>query len=206
MSGRPAMVMRWYDNGSAADYLARKNPDADRQQLVSTTILDVARGLAYLHTHKPPIIHADLKGNNVLITDDGRAALCDFGLSQVIEDLGRPAGMTLSNPDVGPLRWQAPEFLEDDDEPAMLTSDVWSYGCTAFELLTSRIPYAHRIRDAQVIRDMQNGVRPSGPADMSLLPFDPRVQTLLDACWSFIPEQRPRMTEVQAQLEAICAI
>lgn len=81
MSGRPAMVMRWYDNGNAAEYLANKNPGADRKQLVtisgsstffkflfcsflyvSDQILDVARGLAYLHTHKPPIIHADLKG------------------------------------------------------------------------------------------------------------------------------------------------
>ena len=73
----------------------------------------------------------------MLITDDGRGALCDFGLSQVVEDLGRPTGLTLSNPDVGPLRWQPPEFLLADidiDELATLTSDVWSYGCTAFEV------------------------------------------------------------------------
>lgn len=70
----------------------------------------------------------------MLITDDGRGALCDFGLSKVVEDLGRPTGLTLSNPDVGPIRWQPPEFLEDIDEPATLTSDVWSYGCTAFEV------------------------------------------------------------------------
>jgi serine/threonine protein kinase len=72
--------------------------------------------------------------NNVLITDEGRAALCDFGLSQVVEDLGRPTGFTLSNPDVGPIRWQAPEFLDGEDEAATLMSDVWSFGCTAFEV------------------------------------------------------------------------
>ena len=70
------MVMQWYDNGNAVDYL-RKNPTADRLQLVGTDfpepyknipsnticqVLDVACGLAYLHTHKHPIIHADLKG------------------------------------------------------------------------------------------------------------------------------------------------
>ena len=74
------------------------------------------------------------KQNNVLITDEGRAVLCDFGLSQVVEDLGRPTGFTLSNPDIGPVRWQAPEFLEGEDEPATLASDVWSFGCTAFEV------------------------------------------------------------------------
>ncbi|PPR04154.1 hypothetical protein CVT24_010714 [Panaeolus cyanescens] len=202
MASRPAMIMQWYKNGSAADYLARKNPGADRLQL----ILDVARGLAYLHTHQPPIVHADLKGNNVLITDEGRAVLCDFGLSNVIEGLGRPEGMTLSSPDFGPLRWQGPEFMDEDYEQATLASDVWSYGCTAFELLTGRLPYGHRTRDAQVIADMQLRRKPPGPAAVSLLAFDSRVRDLLDMCWSFEPEMRPKMTEVVQRLEEICAI
>ncbi|KAF9550051.1 kinase-like protein [Agrocybe pediades] len=207
MSGRPAMVMQWYENGSATDYLAKKNPNADRIQL----ILDVARGLAYLHTLQPrPIVHADLKGNNVLITDEGRAVLSDFGLSKVVEDLGRPTGFTLSNPDVaaGPLRWQAPEFLESDDEPATLASDVWSFACTAYELLTGQLPYSHRTRDPQIIRDMGNGVKPCGPLDMeqaALGRFDPRIRQLLDSCWSFSVAGRPCMADVQSQLEVVAA-
>jgi len=204
ISGRPAMIMQWYDNGNATEYLSKKNPQADRVKL----ILDVARGMEYLHTHRPPIVHADLKGNNVLITDDGRAALCDFGLSQVIEDLAGPTGFTPSNPDVGPLRWQAPEFLEGDDEHPTPASDVWSFGCTAFELLTGQLPYAHCKRDGQVVKDMQNGIPPSGPPGQSpspLLTFDPRVCTLLESCWSFYPSARPQMTRVRTQLEEICA-
>ena len=74
--------MQWYENGSATDYLAKKNANADRLQLVRLyssslypiakimvgnffpwQVLDVARGLAYLHTLNPgPIVHADLKG------------------------------------------------------------------------------------------------------------------------------------------------
>ena len=73
------MVMRWYKNGSACEYLSKINPNADRLQLVSCgilsfalecqayssshKILDVARGLEYLHTAATPaIVHADLKG------------------------------------------------------------------------------------------------------------------------------------------------
>jgi len=126
---------------------------------------------------------------------------------QVVEDLGRPAGLTLSNPDVGPLRWQPPEFLGDTDEPATLASDVWSYGCTAFELLTNRIPYWHRPRDAQVIRDMQNGMKPCGPQStelVSLLASGSRITAILNQCWKFIPSERPTMTEIQTQLESIC--
>ena len=77
MAGRPAMVMQWYKNGNAAEYLTKKNPEADRLQLVWPSsypvplilceplvpqILDVACGLEYLHTHSPSIVHADLKG------------------------------------------------------------------------------------------------------------------------------------------------
>ncbi len=69
----------------------------------------------------------------MLITDEGVAVICDFGLSQVIEEITRPEGLTVSNPSVGPLRWQAPELLEDDS-PSTQASDVWSFGCTALEV------------------------------------------------------------------------
>ncbi|PPQ92469.1 hypothetical protein CVT25_009734 [Psilocybe cyanescens] len=200
MSGRPAMIMQWYANGSAAEYLEKTNPDADRLQL----ILDVARGLAYLHTNSPPIVHADLKANNILITDEGRAAICDFGLSEVVEDLNQPTGYTLSTPHVGPLRWRAPEFLENDG-PAMFTSDVWSFGCTAFELLTGTMPYEHCKGDYQVMKSMQEGMKPYLPDDPAFQALDSRVKVLLDSCWSFIPSDRPHMIDVQAQLEAICS-
>ncbi|PPR05804.1 hypothetical protein CVT26_010154 [Gymnopilus dilepis] len=199
MSGRPAMVMQWYDNGNAVDYL-RKNPTADRLQLV----LDVACGLAYLHTHRHPIIHADLKGNNVLITDEGRAAICDFGLSKVLEDLGCPSGFSLSNPGIGPLRWLAPELMEDDEQPAIPASDVWSFGCTAFELLTGLMPYPHCLHDPKVVLEVQNRVKPSGP-DMheQFVKLDIRVRSLLESCWSFTPAERPVMKDIQECLQDI---
>jgi len=116
-------------------------------------IHDIARGLNYLHTLSPPIVHGDLKGvstpgwdtiyflltsnlqNNVLITDSCRAVLTDFGLSQVIEELIGPTGNTTS-PAQGAFRWMAPELVLDDSLTLQLTfsSDVWSFGCTAYEV------------------------------------------------------------------------
>lgn len=77
----------------------------------------------------------------MLITDDGSAVLSDFGLSQVIEDLlDRPAGYTPSNSGYAPLRWQAPELQDDESCQPMLETDVWSFGCTAYEVIIFSSP------------------------------------------------------------------
>ncbi|RDB31079.1 putative serine/threonine-protein kinase drkC [Hypsizygus marmoreus] len=204
MCGRPSMVMRWYQNGSASDYLSeRVDADINRMALV----LDVAQGLKYLHTLTPPIVHGDLKGNNVLITDDGRAALSDFGLSQVIEDLLEgPTGFTPSNPQVGPPRWQAPELLEDDALQPGLETDVWSFGCTAYELLTGNLPYHYRLRDAMVIREIQHRIKPPGPGGLVIDGSDGTIEDLLENfCWSFEANYRLDMTELVSALINICA-
>ena len=79
--------------------------------------------------------------SNILITDEGRAVLTDFGLSRVTESMG-PTGNTTSSA-AGSIRWQAPElFLElnyDAPLPIMLkrrtkASDVWAFGCTVYEV------------------------------------------------------------------------
>ena len=84
--------------------------------------------------------------NNTLVNDDGRAMLTDFGLAKVIEELAGPTGNTTSTC-AGSVRWQAPELIfdtgseQDDDmgdapKPSSPTpaSDVWSFGCTAYEV------------------------------------------------------------------------
>ncbi|KAJ7595485.1 kinase-like domain-containing protein [Mycena floridula] len=202
LGGRPAMIMQWYPNGSATEYLRHKNPAADRMAL----ILDVAQGLKYLHTLEPRIVHGDLKANNVLIANDGHAVLSDFGLSQVLEELVGPTGWTLTNPDSGPLRWQAPELLMDDSCPLNAAADVWSFGCTAYELLSGNIPYQNRIRDYLVLQDIQRGLKPVAPDDPALLNAGPGISVIIDACWTFNPSERIEMTQVEQKIHDILTI
>ena len=117
-------------------------------QLILAKILDIARGLRYLHNHpKGSIIHGDLKGVgglvkiqiysdvftkvNVLISDEGHALISDFGLSQII---GSSFDMTSSSPYGGSVNWMAPEILnppDEEDAPLMtVESDVWAFGMT----------------------------------------------------------------------------
>ncbi|KAG8893202.1 hypothetical protein FRB99_002140, partial [Tulasnella sp. 403] len=117
------LISPWCDKGNASAYL-KKYPSVDRHSLV----LQVTEGLVYLHTHDPPIIHADIKADNVLINDDGEAMLCDFGLSKLLEDV--PSGLTTTNGQKGTLRYMAPEQF--GEKPLYTTeTDVYAFGCLA---------------------------------------------------------------------------
>ncbi|KIO23712.1 hypothetical protein M407DRAFT_77776 [Tulasnella calospora MUT 4182] len=126
LDSSPAIVSEWYSSGNIADYL-KDNPHADRKYL----LLDAAKGLQYLHSRVPPICHGDIKGSNVLIKYDGRAAICDFGLAQVLdEEFERLASQTIHR---GTIRWTSPERL-DDNGPLTPSSDVWSWAWLIWEV------------------------------------------------------------------------
>jgi len=95
----------------------------------------------------------DLVQNNVLVDDDGRGLLTDFGLSKVIEELASPSGnMTTESMHGGTIRWQGPELMFDPEEDegvissvppiASPASDVWSFACTAYEVNSTPYLYA----------------------------------------------------------------
>ncbi|KAF5389817.1 hypothetical protein D9757_003679 [Collybiopsis confluens] len=134
------MVSAWCDNGTISDYL-KKKPGADRLKLLN----QVALGVAYLHQFKPPVIHGDLKGGNILVDAYEQAVITDFGLSKVMEDLsnlsrssendeGTKPRSTSSSFFAGSTRWMAPELLmalvEDDD---VVGRDLENGGCRTSE-------------------------------------------------------------------------
>ncbi|KAJ7198994.1 kinase-like domain-containing protein, partial [Mycena pura] len=101
-------------------------------------------GLAYVHSRN--VVHGDLKGSNVLISDKGYAVLSDFGLSRSLE---RPTGYTTSIYSVaGSLSWSSPELIRPWFHPEescikTLASDVWAFGCTVYEVRRGSWPSPH---------------------------------------------------------------
>ncbi|KAF8326036.1 kinase-like domain-containing protein [Cantharellus anzutake] len=179
-----ALVSQWCANGNVVKYL-EQNPAANREILVS----DVARGLLYLHSHNPIIIHADLKPLNILINDMGRAQLCDFGLSRILD--GLPTGQTTSDQG-GTLRFQAPELLgasEDDSRPTT-KSDVYAFGCTCVQILFDHPPYHWLKRDVEVLRAIERQVAPWAWSDK------PLEQLLASCCLA--SAARPLMSHIVA--------
>ncbi|MBL4844578.1 MAG: serine/threonine protein kinase [Planctomycetes bacterium] len=98
----------------------------------------VAAGLAY--AHREGIVHRDVKPENVLVDEDGRVRLVDFGLAKIMSG-GSPGSVTLTAPRqvLGTVHYMAPEQLEAP-ETVDARSDVYSWGVVAYEVLTGRLP------------------------------------------------------------------
>ncbi|KAI9459009.1 kinase-like domain-containing protein [Boletus coccyginus] len=222
-----AMVSPWCNNGTIMQYIQRKDARADRLALLK----QIASGVSYLHHMKPVVIHGDLKGTNILISDEGDALISDFGLSTVVEELSLndatlravQLGTSLL---AGSTRWMAPELIlahvEDDDGvpcPVTRESDVFSFACVCLEVrlcvvhdpscvATNDLPYPHRRNDRAVTLDILRGVRPCRGAppipDMCLTAVQEEAfWGVLDRCWNGIPPLRPGMIEVEKMLGAI---
>jgi serine/threonine protein kinase len=105
-------------------------------------LCDVAEGMAYLHTQDT--FHRDLKSHNVLITDNFRAVLTDFGLSKTA---GSISGMTNTRSvfNGGTLAWTAPEIFNAKGGKSQFTakSDVYSYGIVIYEVLAGSYAVSH---------------------------------------------------------------
>ncbi|KAK0187235.1 kinase-like domain-containing protein [Armillaria mellea] len=191
------MVSAWCKHGTIRHHLKNVNPKADRMKLMS----QIASGVAYLHGFKPPIVHGDLKGGNILIDHQGYAIITDFGLSKVMSDFSTSTGMACSSFFAGTMRWMAPEMVlalvEDELEgkvPRVTTaSDVYAFGSVCLEIMTGALPYPCRKHDPGVMIDIMRGIKPSKGAPM---PEPEAFSGLLDACWRQEPALRPKMSEV----------
>lgn len=127
-SGRLWLVQPWL-NAQSLDHLAMPlKPEVARDIL-----LDICSGLAAAHLQG--VLHRDLKPANVLIKENGRAVIIDFGLAR------SQSYPTITNADaiLGTPAYMAPEQLKGDKSKP--ESDCYSLGCLAFELLTGQTPF-----------------------------------------------------------------
>ncbi|KAH7909582.1 kinase-like domain-containing protein [Hygrophoropsis aurantiaca] len=192
---RLCLVSPWMKNGSLTQYLA-KTPQIDRLSLMR----DVAFGLDYLHSFDPPVIHGDLKGQNILITDGHRACVADFGLCILAQNSALQITMSSSSNDHGSLFWMAPELFNDDEERLSknFSTDVYAFGCVCYEIFNGQPPFfelpPNKARIA--IKESRPPPRPMHPD------LDDTLWMLVLECLQRDPESRPSMNEVAQQLSS----
>ncbi|KAL4072956.1 kinase-like domain-containing protein [Scleroderma yunnanense] len=189
-----SMVIEWMEMGNAHHYVQ------DRTNDPRPLILGIARGLAYLHSHKPgPVFHGDLKGDNVLISNDGHALITDFGLSALLES---SLSIAISEPHGGTYKYMAPEIWED---PAKISAagDVWAFGMTALELFTRRTPFQGTENAMAVMIRISRG-HPNRPnSDSTCHRMTQEWWDLCVSCWNYQVSTRPKITHLVSEIEIL---
>lgn len=128
--------MEYCGAGSVTDLVKKTKGNCFKEDWIAYICREVLRGLAHLHAHH--VIHRDIKGQNVLLTENAEVKLVDFGVSaQLDRTIGR------RNTFIGTPYWMAPEVIACDENPDSTydyRSDLWSLGITAIEMAEGSPP------------------------------------------------------------------
>ncbi len=153
--------------------------------------------MRFLHEKKPvPILHGDLKTSNLLLEDDGRVVIADFGLASSMR-----SGMGESGAQAGALTVSIspPEVLRDPMAPRTAAGDVYAFAIVLLEIMTGRGTF-RGMRAPDVKRLVCEGNRPPIPG---YLPAG--VADIISACWAQEPADRPSFAVITQMISEAMA-
>ncbi|KAJ7018999.1 kinase-like domain-containing protein [Mycena alexandri] len=192
---RLCLVSPWMDNGHIRAFLKKKMYCTD---CLLSLILDVARGLEYLHSKG--VVHGDLKGDNIFVTASCRACLADFGFASIRTSM---ASIQFTNSSQhaqgGTARYQAPELHRGGQNDHL--TDIYAFACLVYELLTGKAPFPELNNDVAVAMTVIEGGRPSRPSSCSGTSSLDALWNLLQNCWEEKPENRPTASQLVERLK-----
>lgn len=187
---RLGLVMEFMERGCLAT-LQERLCGVPPWPLIFRLAHQIALGINFLHNLRPPLLHLDLKPNNILLDSSLNAKLTDFGLAKVYRTMSRVSKKE-SSTEEGTLSYMPPEAFDLSYTPTK-ASDIYSYGILLWSLITGKQPYPHALSCIVRLRIPQ-GDRPSveeirvqaaGIAGLSAL------QDLMERCWAMRPSERP---------------
>jgi serine/threonine protein kinase/TPR repeat protein len=189
LSPEYTLVMEYLPKGSLYDVLSTEK--ALSWTTRSQIALDMSIGLAFLHTEN--ILHQDLKSLNVLLDNQYRAKLADFGLSKIKRESSRTTSVPVQS--VGTLPWKAPELFKRGPK-YNAACDMYSLGMTLWELSSGKLPFADAQDNDQIVAWALQGEQETIP------PETPEyLKATIQACWSLVPTRRPTATQVVSALK-----
>ncbi|XP_058620803.1 TRAF2 and NCK interacting kinase b isoform X5 [Onychostoma macrolepis] len=176
------LVMEFCGAGSVTDLIKNTKGNSLKEEWTAYICREILRGLTHLHQHK--VIHRDIKGQNVLLTENAEVKLVDFGVSaQLDRTVGR------RNTFIGTPYWMAPEVIACDENPDAtydFKSDLWSLGITAIEMAEGAPPLCdmHPMRALFLI--------PRNPAPrLKSKKWSKKFQSFIESCLVKNHNQRP---------------
>lgn len=133
---KPYLVLPYCKDGSIM-----RNVGKFTEEEAWRLIRDIASGLSWLHNMNPPVIHQDIKPDNVMIGENGDFMITDFGVSTHLKSTLRKS-MSAAFSSAGTIAYMAPERFGKDNTPIM-ANDIYSLGATVFEMLTGDTPFGN---------------------------------------------------------------
>ncbi|KAL1834579.1 hypothetical protein ACET3Z_004230 [Daucus carota] len=182
-----SILTEFLPRGSLFKLLHRPNIQLDEKRRLRMA-LDVAKGMNYLHTSNPMIVHRDLKTLNLLVDKNWVVKVCDFGMSRLLHHTFLSSTSTAGTPE-----WMAPEVLRN--ELSNEKCDVYSFGVILWELATLRVPW-NEMNSMQVVGAVGFQHRHLDVPDW----VDPLVTELILECWNPVAQLRPSFGQIIARL------
>ncbi|HEY8598212.1 MAG TPA: serine/threonine-protein kinase, partial [Thermomicrobiales bacterium] len=177
--GTPYLAMPLVTSGSLKDLLERRgalSPDEAERYLTP-----IAEALDYAHSRG--LLHRDVKPANILLRDDGRPQLADFGIAKAIE-AGQTGGLTHAGGGIGTPEYMAPEQIEGRAEQR---SDFYSLGVALYQMLSGRVPYDGATPYEIALKQLSN---PLPPIRQFRPDLSPAIEAVLQRVLAKDPAER----------------
>jgi ankyrin repeat/protein kinase domain-containing protein 1 len=177
-SGDLYIISHFYSKGNLRNFLKRGKVGFSQKMRL---LFQVARAINFIHSMNPPILHRDIKPDNIFISDSQNAILGDFGISKEFLDFKE---QNLQTETFSTMEYMSPETL--NNKVYYKQTDTYSYGVLMFEVLTEES--FSKKNGYEFIADIcQNKYRPN----LDKLDTQPRLQALIRHCWQENWKKRP---------------
>ncbi|CAL9054840.1 probable serine/threonine-protein kinase WNK2 [Musa acuminata AAA Group] len=139
----------------------------------------ILSGLHYLHSHDPPVIHRDLKCDNIFVNgNQGEVKIGDLGLAAILRHAHSAHSV------IGAPEFMAPELYEEEYNELV---DIYAFGMCLLELVTFEYPYIECTNAAQIYKKVTSGIKPASLAKVK----DPGVRRFIEKCIANVSERLP---------------
>ncbi|KAG0070680.1 hypothetical protein BGZ90_012552 [Linnemannia elongata] len=180
---RIIFVTELMSSGTLKQYLKKTLKGALKPKVLKSWCRQILQGLVYLHTHNPPIIHRDLKCDNIFINgNNGQLKIGDLGLAVVRH-------RTHVSSVLGTPEFMAPELYDEKYDEKV---DIYAFGMCVLEMVTKEYPYSECTNQAQIYRKVTKGIKPAALDHVK----DPETRDFINRCLDHDDRTRPSAQEL----------
>ncbi|XP_074537003.1 uncharacterized protein wnk3 isoform X7 [Halichoeres trimaculatus] len=175
------LVTELMTSGTLKTYLKRFK--VMKPKVLRSWCRQILKGLHFLHTRTPPIVHRDLKCDNIFITGPtGSVKIGDLGLATLMRT-------SFAKSVIGTPEFMAPEMYEEHYDESV---DVYAFGMCMLEMATSEYPYSECQNAAQIYRKVTSGIKPASFDKVN----DPEIKEIIEGCIRQNKSQRPSIRDL----------